>query len=125
MHRHTRFPELRCPDGGGSFTWALDAAGRRQAIERIEAMRREIDRARRPLSADAQAVIDQLVELSGANIASAISMSIGGDGAWNPGRNVTARELAAALGWTVDRVKLAIVELREQGCVDGTPANPS
>jgi hypothetical protein len=58
-----KHPEGNCPDGGGSFTWAMDRAGMEAMVARLEALQAQ-SRQKAPLTRDEQTVIDKLAELT-------------------------------------------------------------
>jgi hypothetical protein len=61
--RPDEHPEGNCPDGGGSFTWAMDRQGMEAMVQRLETLQREIKH-KPPLTRDEQTVIDKLAELT-------------------------------------------------------------
>lgn len=58
-HAH---PEGNCPDGGGSFSWAMDRQGMEDMVAKLEALQRQTS-TQPPLTRDEQRVIDTLAEL--------------------------------------------------------------
>lgn len=133
IEAHSGLPDLLCPDDTGRcYAWTLDREGHQRAIRKLEEYQRKCEegqRTRAALSEDARVLLDELAKMMDPDEMALLTMMAvaGADGQERASDTPagTTGAIAARLGWSFNRVRLAALELEEAGMIQSKRMGPA